>query len=151
MTSTATGCRGTARGTIFLGSFLAFCVQPMVGRTLLPHFGGTSEVWLACLATFQAMLVAGYLYAHKLAEARPCRASRLRWHLAALVLAAGWMGCVAAFGRSVAGVFSGACAAPALGVALAVLALAGPSYLLLSANASLVQSLAGGDYRLSMR
>ena len=26
--------------TIFLGSFLSFGVQPLVGRTLLPTFGG---------------------------------------------------------------------------------------------------------------
>ncbi len=37
---------------------------------------------------------------------------------------------------------------PAVGVALSLLALAGPAYLLLSANSSLVQSLAGGNYRL---
>ena len=45
--------------TIFLGSFLVFGVQPMVGRTLLPVFGGTAAVWVVCLCAFQVLLLAG--------------------------------------------------------------------------------------------
>jgi glucose dehydrogenase len=51
--------------TIFLGSFLIFGVQPMLGRTLLPAFGGTAAVWVVCLASFQMLLLAGYFYAHR--------------------------------------------------------------------------------------
>ena len=151
-----------ARATIFLGSFLAFCVQPMAARTLLPHFGGSAAVWVTCLAVFQVLLLAGYWYAHRLAgRGSACRATgetpvvaagrdvrRIGIHLFLLVLAAGWMAFVAVRGGRVAGAVAGVHVAPAAGVALALLALAGPSYLLLSANASLVQSLAGGDYRL---
>ena len=50
--------------TIFMGSFLIFGVQPMLGRTLLPAFGGTAAVWTTCLATYQVLLLAGYWYAH---------------------------------------------------------------------------------------
>ncbi len=54
--------------TIFIGSFLIFGVQPMLGRTLLPAFGGTAAVWTTCLATYQVLLLVGYWYAHRMAE-----------------------------------------------------------------------------------
>ena len=49
---------------IFLGAFLLFQVQPMMGRFILPWFGGTPAVWTTCMLFFQAALLAGYLYAH---------------------------------------------------------------------------------------
>jgi hypothetical protein len=48
---------------LFLSAALLFVVQPMVGRTLLPHLGGTPLAWSACLVFFQATLLAGYVYA----------------------------------------------------------------------------------------
>ena len=42
-----------AKTTIFIGSFLAFALEPLIGRTLLPVFGGTPSVWLTCLVAFQ--------------------------------------------------------------------------------------------------
>ncbi len=50
--------------TLFLGSTLLFLVQPMVGKMLLPTFGGTPAVWNTCMMFFQAALLAGYAYAH---------------------------------------------------------------------------------------
>ena len=50
--------------TIFLSAFLLFQVQPIMGRFILPWFGGTPAVWSVCLLFFQAMLLAGYAYAH---------------------------------------------------------------------------------------
>ncbi len=50
--------------TIFLSAFLLFGVQPMIGKIILPWFGGSAAVWSACLLFFQASLLAGYLYAH---------------------------------------------------------------------------------------
>jgi hypothetical protein len=50
--------------TIFLSAFLLFQVQPIVARYLLPWFGGSPAVWAACVLFFQAVLLAGYLYAH---------------------------------------------------------------------------------------
>ena len=50
--------------TIFLSAFLLFAVQPMIGRIILPWFGGSASVWSTCLMFFQAALLAGYLYAH---------------------------------------------------------------------------------------
>jgi len=50
--------------TIFLSAFLLFAVQPMIGKIILPWFGGSAAVWSTCLMFFQAALLAGYLYAH---------------------------------------------------------------------------------------
>ena len=49
---------------IFAGAFLLFLVQPLMGKYLLPWFGGGPGVWTTCLLFFQAMLLAGYAYAH---------------------------------------------------------------------------------------
>jgi len=50
--------------TIFLSAFLLFEVQPMIGKIILPWFGGSAAVWSTCLLFFQACLLIGYLYAH---------------------------------------------------------------------------------------
>ena len=52
--------------TIFLSSFLLFLVQPLIARLILPWFGGSAAVWTTCMLFFQAMLLAGYGYAHLL-------------------------------------------------------------------------------------
>ena len=49
---------------IFIGSFLLFLIQPMLGRMILPRLGGAPAVWNTAMLFFQAMLLAGYLYAH---------------------------------------------------------------------------------------
>ncbi len=59
--------------TIFLSAFLLFAVQPMIGKIILPWFGGSAAVWSTCLLFFQAALLAGYFYArpfHAPAEAQ---------------------------------------------------------------------------------
>jgi hypothetical protein len=50
--------------TIFLSAFLLFQVQPMVGKLVLPWFGGSAGVWTTCLLFFQILLLLGYLYSH---------------------------------------------------------------------------------------
>jgi spermidine synthase len=50
--------------TIFIGAFLLFQVQLLVGKYLLPWFGGTPSVWTACLLFFQVLLLGGYSYSH---------------------------------------------------------------------------------------
>ena len=50
--------------TIFLSAFLLFQVQPLIGKFILPWFGGTPTVWTTCMLFFQAALLAGYSYAH---------------------------------------------------------------------------------------
>ena len=48
----------------FLSAFLIFQVQPMIGKYILPWFGGAPAVWTTCLLFFQTLLLAGYAYAH---------------------------------------------------------------------------------------
>ena len=50
--------------TIFTGAFLLFQVQPLIGKFILPWFGGGPGVWTTCLLFFQTVLLAGYAYAH---------------------------------------------------------------------------------------
>ncbi|MFI4982964.1 MAG: hypothetical protein ACHQIO_21645, partial [Nevskiales bacterium] len=49
--------------TIFLSAFLLFEVQPIVGKIILPWFGGSAAVWTTCMLFFQLLLLAGYIYA----------------------------------------------------------------------------------------
>jgi hypothetical protein len=53
--------------SIFLGAFLLFLLQPLVGKHLLPWFGGSPSVWTTCMLFYQVLLLAGYAYAHLLA------------------------------------------------------------------------------------
>ncbi|HYN03115.1 MAG TPA: fused MFS/spermidine synthase [Vicinamibacteria bacterium] len=55
-------------GVVGLGSLLLFQVQLVLGKQLLPWFGGASAVWTTCLLFFQAALLAGYAWAHLLAD-----------------------------------------------------------------------------------
>ena len=48
-----------SRGSSGLGALLLFQVQLVLGKQLLPWFGGTSAVWTTCLLFFQAALLAG--------------------------------------------------------------------------------------------
>src|SRR5437660_11849440 len=57
--------------SIFLGAFLLFAVQLILGKYFLPWFGGTPAMWTTCLFFFQSLLVLGYLYAHFLADRIP--------------------------------------------------------------------------------
>jgi len=73
--------------TIFLSAFLLFQLQPMMGRFVLPWFGGGPAVWTTCMLFFQTALLAGYAYAHFLGSQRrgPSRVST--WiHVALLAL-----------------------------------------------------------------
>jgi hypothetical protein len=49
---------------IFSGAFLLFQVQPLIGKYILPWFGGGPGVWTTCMLFFQLLLLAGYAYAH---------------------------------------------------------------------------------------
>ena len=51
----------------FLGAFLSFSMEPIVGRMVTPFFGGAVHVWVVSLMMFQALLLAGYVYAHLVA------------------------------------------------------------------------------------
>jgi hypothetical protein len=51
-----------------LGALLLFQVQLVLGKQLLPWYGGTSAVWTTCLLFFQSALLAGYAWAHLVAR-----------------------------------------------------------------------------------
>ena len=72
--------------TIFAGSFLLFLVQPMVARMALPQLGGAPNVWNSAMLVYQALLLAGYAYAHALGRFAIRR--QVMIHLAVLLLAA---------------------------------------------------------------
>src|SRR5207248_10372434 len=50
--------------TIFTGAFLLFEIQPLIGKYILPWFGGGPGVWTTCMLFFQMVLLGGYAYAH---------------------------------------------------------------------------------------
>jgi hypothetical protein len=52
---------------IFIGAFLLFFVQLLLGKLILPMFGGAPAVWTSCLLVFQVLLLMGYALAHGLA------------------------------------------------------------------------------------
>ena len=55
----------------FASAFLIFLVQPMVGKRILPWFGGAPAVWTLCLAFYQTTLFAGYAYAYLVIRSVP--------------------------------------------------------------------------------
>lgn len=50
--------------TVFTSAFLLFQVQPLLGKFILPWFGGSPAVWTMCMLVFQILLFGGYAYAH---------------------------------------------------------------------------------------
>ncbi len=67
---------------IFLSAFLLFQIQPMIGKFILPWFGGTPAVWSTAMLFFQALLTGGYAYAYWLVKQ-----TKQRWiHSALLIL-----------------------------------------------------------------
>jgi hypothetical protein len=120
--------------TIFLSSFLLFQVQPLMGRSILPWFGGSAAVWTTCMLFFQGFLLAGYLYAHlSVSHLTPKRQAIL--HIALLAAAALFLPIIPAPSWKPAG------NAPPIPAILGVLtATVGVPYFLLSATSPLLQA-----------
>jgi hypothetical protein len=72
--------------TLFLGAFLLFLVQLVSAKAILPAFGGAPAVWTTCVLFFQALLLAGYAYAHFSSRRLAPRAQAVL-HVALLALA----------------------------------------------------------------
>ena len=53
-----------------LAAFLAFAIQPLMGKQLLPIYGGTSATWLGTMLYFQLALLLGYAWAAWLVRQR---------------------------------------------------------------------------------
>ncbi len=73
--------------TIFLSAFLLFTVQLILGKWLLPWFGGAPAVWTTCMLFFQVLLLGGYAYARALDAYLPPRSQAIV-HGALLLVAA---------------------------------------------------------------
>ncbi|MBX3438562.1 MAG: fused MFS/spermidine synthase, partial [Planctomycetaceae bacterium] len=58
---------------VFVGAFLLFQIQPLIGKAILPWFGGTPSVWTVSMLFFQVLLFGGYVYAHLLSSRWPLR------------------------------------------------------------------------------
>jgi SAM-dependent methyltransferase len=69
---------------IFSSAFLLFQVQPLLGKIILPWFGGAAGVWIVCLLFFQVVLLLGYFYAHLLTRNFRAR-TQIRVHVALLI------------------------------------------------------------------
>lgn len=50
--------------SIFLSAFLLFQIQPLIGKFILPWFGGAPAVWSTAMLFFQVLLTGGYAYAY---------------------------------------------------------------------------------------
>ncbi|MCV9935147.1 fused MFS/spermidine synthase [Boseaceae bacterium BT-24-1] len=71
-------------GTIFLSAFLLFGIQPMFTKLVLPRLGGSPAVWSTAMVFFQAVLLAGYAYAHWLVSRFDIRRAALI-HIALMI------------------------------------------------------------------
>lgn len=116
--------------TAFVGAFLLFAVQPMVGKMLLPRLGGVPAVWTTCMLFFQAALLVGYGCAHAMTRALGVRAAIFH----ALLVAAAF----AALPLSI-DIGVGAGSAPVYALLRGLLVGVGLPFLALSATAPLLQ------------
>ncbi|MBV9835114.1 MAG: fused MFS/spermidine synthase [Alphaproteobacteria bacterium] len=125
--------RALAAATVTLGALLLFLVQPIVGRLLLPRFGGGAAIWSACLVFFQVALLLGYAYAAFITARISWR--KQRWLHVALIAASlgslplGLGGGISADGHT----------DPALGILISLALGIGPTYGLLASTSPLVQ------------
>jgi hypothetical protein len=71
--------------TIFLSAALLFLVQPMFAKMVLPLLGGAPAVWNTAMVFYQAVLLAGYGYAHATSSWLDAR-KQVLLHLAVLLL-----------------------------------------------------------------
>lgn len=80
---------------MFASASLIFLLQPMFARMTTPELGGSPGVWNTSMVFFQAALLLGYVYAHRLARLASLRtqvmihAGVLAVAVLALVLASG--------------------------------------------------------------
>src|SRR5258708_7541210 len=118
-------------GTVFCSALLLFLIQPVMGKLLLPWFGGSAGVWTTAMLFFQAMLLLGYVYAWLLARL-PSRA-QIAIHLT--LLAASCLAMPIAPWKSVAAVGD-----PPAAIAILLLSAIGLPYFLLASTSPLVQA-----------
>ena len=72
--------------SIFLSAFLLFQIQPMIGKFILPWFGGTPTVWSTVMLFFQVLLTGGYAYSYWLVQ-RLTAKRQIMWHTSLITFA----------------------------------------------------------------
>jgi hypothetical protein len=117
--------------SIASSALLLFLLEPMIGRVLLPEFGGSPAIWNTCLAVFQILLLAGYAWAHWSVAVLGTRGQII----AQIALLAGSL---AVLPFSLPAVRSGG-SSPTLAISFALLITIGLPFVLLASNSSLVQ------------
>lgn len=117
--------------TILTGSFLLFLVQPMIARMALPRLGGAPAVWNSAMLVYQALLLAGYAYAHRLTREPPRRQAAI--HIALFAVALLWLPI------GLAGFHPPANGSPIFWVPWLLIASIGPLFFVVAAQAPLMQ------------
>ncbi len=137
---------------IFSSAALYFLLEFIVGKYLLPIFGGSWAVWITVLSFFTTALLLGYLYAHWLIQKNA--QTQRQWHRALLLLAAlcvGSVGAAVALGANIPAYFGVGNLPPALEIILLLLCTVGIPAIALAATNTLVQHWSyenEGTYRL---
>jgi hypothetical protein len=126
-----------------LSAFLLFALEPLIGKFLLPWFGGAPAVWTTCMLFFQLTLLGGYGYAHLLASFfSPRRQKQI--HLGLMGLALVWMAMLRVGGGSPLFPWAGwkppDSANPTARILLLLAASIGLPFLILSASGPLLQA-----------
>ena len=133
----------------FLSAFLLFQIQPLIGKFILPWFGGTPTVWSTVLLFFQVLLTGGYAYAYWLLGRLPGRRQGLV-HLIMLGLSLGLLLAAALTWRSPLTPDTSwrpqGSDLPIWGILRVLAVSVGFYYFLLAANSTLMQGWFNRDY-----
>jgi len=121
--------------TIVCSGALLFLIQPILAKSLLPRFGGSAGVWVACMMFFQIVLLLGYGYAYAITRYAGATA-RTTVHLALLAASLLLLPLHAAGG-------SGA-GHPTVAILLLLGSSAGLPFFLLSSTSPLLQAWSAG-------
>ena len=137
---------------IFLSAFLLFQVELMMGKFVLPRYGGGPSVWSTALLVFQILLLCGYAYAAYLStKLSPDRQAKAHLALIAacavlvVLQALSWHGPL--FPRLMW--LSGGSDYPVAQISALLLLGAGLPCILLSANSPLLQDWFGSSSKTS--
>jgi hypothetical protein len=110
----------------------------MMGRYILPWFGGGPAVWTGCLLFFQTCLLAGYAYAHWLGS-RPNVGSQVRVHVVLLAASLLFLPIAPRADLWKPGSNADSTADPLIRILILLTVTVGGPYMLLSSTAPLLQ------------
>ncbi len=71
--------------TTFLSAFLLFLIQPMMGKIILPWFGGGSSIWTMAMFFYMSFLFLGYFYSYLVTSFIPIK-KQLILHLFVIII-----------------------------------------------------------------